>query len=311
MKTRYWIGLVVTGGIIAGLVGYKVYVSLDPDLTCAQCHEVTSACQLWKSSAHSDVRCVDCHGTALSGGIKGLAEKTGMIYSHFTKKQTNEDVSLNEEQVLAVADRCAVCNQAEQAAWESGAHSTTYKDIFMDVEHNRMEKPYWDCFRCHGMHYDGTIHDLMSLEGKVEDWHLKNASQADRPAMTCLACHQVHAEQPQNKPYVAKNEKERAVSLTDTRSPATALYMRSEKRHLPSDKLYRTTMFDKDSVVKVSDDPNAWLCMQCHAPNNRREVGSEDDKTPTGLYEGMSCLDCHNPHSNQLKNNYRNVHLKK
>lgn len=108
-----------------------MYVSLDPDLTCAQCHEVTSACQLWKSSAHSDVRCVDCHGTALSGGIKGLAEKTGMIYSHFTKKQTNEDVSLNEEQVLAVADRCAVCHQAEQAAWESGAHSTTYKDIFM------------------------------------------------------------------------------------------------------------------------------------------------------------------------------------
>ena len=45
MKTRYWIGLVVAGGIIAGLAGYKVYVSLDPDLTCAQCHEVTYACQ--------------------------------------------------------------------------------------------------------------------------------------------------------------------------------------------------------------------------------------------------------------------------
>lgn len=28
MKTRYWIGLVVAGGIIAGLAGYKVYVSL-------------------------------------------------------------------------------------------------------------------------------------------------------------------------------------------------------------------------------------------------------------------------------------------
>jgi hypothetical protein len=50
--------------------------------------------------------------------------------------------------------------------------------------------------------------------------------------------------------------------------------------------------------------------MQCHSPNSKREVGTEDDKTPVGMYEGMSCLDCHNPHSNGLKNNYRNIHLK-
>ena len=95
MNTYYWIGIVVIGGVIACLASYKVYVSLDPDLTCAQCHEVTSACRLWKSSAHSDIRCIDCHGTAFSNGAKGLAEKAGMIYSHFTKKQTNEDVCLN------------------------------------------------------------------------------------------------------------------------------------------------------------------------------------------------------------------------
>lgn len=280
-------------------------------MTCAQCHEVTPACRLWKSSAHSDVRCIDCHGTALSDGMKGLVEKTGMIYSHFTKKQTNDDVYLNEEQVLAVATRCVTCHQAEHAAWEAGAHSTTYKEIFMDAEHNRMEKPYWDCFRCHGMHYDGTIHDLMALDGKPEDWYIKDASQAERPAMTCLACHQVHAEQSQNKPYIAKNKEERSVLMKETKRPATALYMRSDKRHLPAGELYQTTMFDNDSVVKVSDDPNAWLCMQCHAPNGRREIGTEDDKTPTGEYEGMSCLDCHDPHSNQLKNSFRNVHLKR
>ena len=151
----------------------------------------------------------------------------------------------------------------------------------------------------------------MSLEGDAIDWHIKSTSQAERPAMTCLACHQVHAEQPQHKPYITKNGKERSVLLEDTKRPATALYMRSDKRHLPADKLFQTTMHDRDSVIKVTDDPNAWLCMQCHAPNNRREVGTEDDKTPTGLYEGMSCLDCHNPHSNQLKNNSRNVHTKK
>lgn len=69
-------------------------------------------------------------------------------------------------------------------------------------------------------------------------------------------------------------------------------------------------MFDKDSLVKVLDNPDAWFCMQCHAPNNRCEVGSENEKMPTGSYEGTSCLDYYNPHSNQLKNNYRSVYLK-
>lgn len=311
MKTCYWIGIALVGGFIASMAGYKVWISQDPDKTCAQCHEVTPACKLWKSSVHSEVRCTDCHGTALDGGIKGVIEKFSMIYSHFTKKQTHEDVSLNEEQVLAVTARCASCHQAEQASWQAGAHSTTYQDIFMDTEHNKMEKPYWDCFRCHGMHYDGNIHDLMSLDGKAEDWYIRETSQAERPAMTCLACHQVHGEQQQDKPYLTLNKEERSALMQDTRRPATALYMRSEKRHLPADRLYQTTIYDKDSLVKVSDDPNAWLCMQCHAPNYRREAGTQDDKTPTGVYEGMSCLDCHDPHSNQLKTNFRNVHSKK
>ena len=311
MKTYYWIGVILIGGLIASLAGYKVYVSMDPDMTCALCHEVTPACRLWQSSVHSDVRCIDCHGTAFSGGVKGMMEKVGMIYSHFMEKKTNEDIFLTEEQVLDVVTRCAVCHQAEYAAWKSGAHATTYRDIFEDEEHNRMEKPYWDCFRCHGMHYDGTIYDLMSLDGVAEDWYIRDSIQALRPAMTCLACHQVHAEQPQKKTYQAKNKEERLSLMKETKRPATALYMRSDKRHLPADKLYQTTMFNKDSLVKVSDDPNTWLCMQCHAPNNRREVGTEDDKTPIGMFEGRSCLDCHDPHSNQLKNNHRNVHVKR
>lgn len=310
MKTFFWVVVLITGGLLIGLTSYKVYTSLDPNMTCAQCHEITPACRTWQSSAHSDVRCIDCHGTALSDGISGLKEKLGMIYSHYVGEKTNEDIYLTEEQVLAVTARCAVCHQAEYANWETGAHSTTYRDIFMDKEHNQMEKPYWDCFRCHGMHYDGTIYDLMSLDGSVDKWYIKDSVQAVRPTITCLSCHQIHAESPQKKAYQVKSKEERLSLMERTKRPVTALYMRSDKRHLPADKLFQATMFDKDSLVQVTDDPNAWLCMQCHAPNNRREVGSSDDKTPIGMFEGRSCLECHDPHSNQLKNNYRNVHMK-
>lgn len=311
MKTRYWIGVLVLGGLIASFSGYKVWSSMNPDLTCAQCHEVASACRLWKSSAHADVQCVDCHGTALSGEVKGLVEKTSMVYNHFTKKQTTEDLALDEGQVLDVATRCAVCHQAEQAAWQAGAHSVTYQDIFMDSVHNKMEKPYWDCLRCHGMHYDGTVHDLMVMDGNVEDWHIKDTLQAKRPAITCLACHQIHAGQEQRKSYLSMNEQERDSLMSVTRRPATALYMRSDKRHIPSDQIYQAEIYKQDSVIRVSSDPNTRLCIQCHTPNYKREAGTQDDKTPTGPYEGMSCLDCHDPHSNQLKTNYRNVHTVK
>lgn len=46
--------------------------------------------------------------TALNGDIKRIVEKPEMIIAILPKKQTNEDSSLYEEMVLAVAARCAV-----------------------------------------------------------------------------------------------------------------------------------------------------------------------------------------------------------
>nr|MBP8759388.1 hypothetical protein [Parabacteroides sp.] len=80
------------------------------------------------------------------------------------------------------------------------------------------------------------------------------------------------------------------------------------KRHMPSSNLMQIKMHRQDTLVRVSEDPNVKLCMQCHAPNGVHVVGSEDDKTPMGVYEGMSCMECHDPHSNKVKNEYRNVH---
>ena len=255
MKKKYWISGIVVAGIAVMGASYATWNTLDPDYTCAQCHEISKTCVAWKNSSHADIACTECHGTALSNGFSSLSEKAGMVYIHFMENKANEDIYLTEKQVLAVADRCAKCHQAEYAAWKSGAHSTTYRDIFMDAEHNKMEKPYWDCFRCHGMHYDGNIHDLMSLDGDVETWKIYDNKQADRPAITCLACHQSHGEQDKRIAYESLDKEARNSLMTKTERPATALYMRAEKRHLPSDKIYQATMHDKDSLVKVSDNP--------------------------------------------------------
>ncbi len=310
IKKRHYILIALLGLMVIGSASYTTWNRLDPNYTCAMCHEVRPACITWEGSVHADITCTQCHGTALES-FRSAKEKLSMVYTHFTSRKTFEDIHLTEEQSLRIAARCAECHQAEHAAWRSGAHSTTYKDIFMDVEHNRTERPYWDCFRCHGMFYDGDIDDLISMEGDVEKWHIKEEKQGNKPAMTCLACHQGHREQPRNIAYEDMDELFRTALSKKEKTPPTSLYMRADKRHIPATKLVPIDMYDGEELKQVITDPNTLLCMQCHSPNTARQLGSEDDKTPTGIYEGMSCITCHDPHSNLLKTDYKNVHTQK
>lgn len=307
MKKRYYIFIILVAILIIGISSYTAWNTLNPNYTCASCHEIQTACADWEQSFHADIACTKCHGTALES-IQSAKEKLNMIYTHFTAKKTIEDIHLNEEQSLTIAARCAECHQAEQTAWKAGAHSATYKDIFMDIEHNKDERPYWDCFRCHGMFYDGDIDNLMSMEGDIEKWHIKETKQMNRPTITCLACHQSHHKQERNTAYNDMDENARSVLSKKTKTPPTALYMRADKRHMPSIDLLPIELFEDDSLKQVINDPNTLLCMQCHSPNSARQIGSEDDKTPTGMYTGMNCISCHDPHSNLLMSSHKGVH---
>lgn len=296
--------------VLVLIASYSAWNYSHPDYTCAQCHEIRTACRQWEQSFHAGIACTDCHGTALESW-KSATEKLRMVKNHYTKEQTSEDIHLSETQALAVANRCAVCHQAEQAAWQAGAHSADYEDIFLDRAHNHLERPYWDCFRCHGMFYDGDIDDLMDLQSdKPDEWYLKDRQAAQRPTITCLACHQSHHEQ---TPYADYSQMEESVreSLAEVkRTPPTALYMRADHRHLPAVDLQPIAMYEGDSLRQVITDPNTLLCMQCHSADIFHHIGSSDDKTPIGIHEGKSCISCHDPHSNQLKTADRDVHKK-
>lgn len=304
-KILYW--SIIPAALLVMGASYTAWNRVNPNYSCAMCHEIKTACSKWEKSVHADVACTDCHGTALES-VRSVSEKINMVYTHFTSKNTFEDIHLNEQQSLAIANRCAECHQAEHASWIAGAHSTTYKDIFMDVEHNKMERPYWDCFRCHGMFYDGDIDSLMNLEGKPEDWYIKDMAQENKPTITCLACHQAHHEQPRNVAYQEMDENARKQLADKEKYPPTALYMRADRRHMPTSKMLKEQLFAGDSLVKEVTDANTLLCIQCHAPNTKHQIGSEDDKTTIGMYKDMGCTSCHDPHSNQLKTSARDVH---
>lgn len=285
--------------------GYSSWNSANPQKTCASCHEISPSVHEWKNSAHRKVRCTECHGTALSNGIHSMREKAKMIFSHLSEKKEHEDIRMTEKQVLELSAKCASCHQSEYAKWQSGGHSTNYSDIFLDEKHNKMEKPHWDCLRCHGMYYDGNIDDLMKkTQTTDEKWKLNQNGKATDPTIPCLACHHIHSE---NKPLLKNIPTD--LTAGTKRNPSISWYIRTDKRHQRADKLLKIAMVDHDGkAIKVSDDPVNKLCVQCHSPNFTHEAGSEDDRTPTGVHEGISCTACHSPHSNDARNSCKTCH---
>ncbi len=54
-----------------------------------------------------------------------------------------------------------------------------------------------DCLRCHGMHFDGPIRDMVQPQNAQGPWHIIRAGFADQPTMPCQTCHQAHYQGPQ------------------------------------------------------------------------------------------------------------------
>jgi hypothetical protein len=253
--------------------------------------------EIWQESAHREVRCVDCHGTAM-GNLHSLKEKSRMLFTHFRKGEEEIRPGLDEAGVLQVTEACASCHRDEERAWKASGHAATYADIFLDSAHNSMERPYPDCFRCHGMYYDGTIAELVDPISTQGPWHLKDADRGHDPVIPCLACHPIHMENPTRAHPGTMDDPRATYYAREERLPLTGLYIRADKIHLRADLLPRAEIYLDGVTVLVSDDPVQRLCVQCHAPNWAHEAGTEDDRTPTGVHEGISCRACHRDHSN-------------
>jgi hypothetical protein len=288
--------IVLTGLIIVWLLiifgSYSAWNSASPEKTCASCHEIQSSVSSFMTSAHRELACAECHGTALSNGIHSLKEKANMVFTHIGGDVKREDIRMNEAQVLAMQGECARCHQSEHANWLAGGHSTTYSRIFLDSIHNSMEPPYADCLRCHGMFYDKSIHDLVEPISRVGPYSLKDENKGTQPAVPCLACHQVHT----------PNEILSQQDPNEPRDPPISLYMRADKMHLRANKLLKPRIFHEGREVLTSDDYAQRLCLNCHSPNFAHESGFHDDRTPRGVHEGFSCNSCHKTHSNDTRN---------
>ncbi|HTY12124.1 MAG TPA: NapC/NirT family cytochrome c [Bacteroidota bacterium] len=310
MKKSKKLFLIVSGAILLLLLafgGFSYYwEAASPQATCASCHEIESSSNMWAKSGHRALLCKECHGTALSNGFHSLKEKGMMFVHHFTEGEKGE-VALSEAQRLEIMDNCRRCHGEEYANWTSGGHSATYAAIFLNEKHNSTEQLNADCLRCHGMFYEGTIKDLVAPLSIKGPWTLNISEKSTEPVIPCFTCHEVHRPGIPAVPANASDPKkifyERKVNL-----PKALFYYRYEKTHVETADLPFPAIWDGGRKVEVSDDPVQRICLQCHAPNAFHQAGTGDDRTPRGIHEGLSCLACHDHHSNDSKQSCKNCH---
>lgn len=285
---------------------YTYWNTASADRTCASCHEIQNSVQSQAQSSHRNLQCKECHGTALSNGLHSMKEKGMMVVNHLKSKQ-EEMVHISEEQILEVMDNCRRCHNSEFADWSSGGHSMDYQHVFLNTKHNSTEQINFDCLRCHGMFFNGTVKDLVEPLNIEGPWKLIDHQRATMPAIPCMACHQIHQDGlPHCRPDYA-GPKAIFYQKQDTFS-IVGFYDRHEKNHVPITQLPQLNLWEGERKVKVSDDLIMRNCVQCHAPNARHQAGTEDDRTPRGVHEGLSCTACHELHSNNARNSCASCH---
>jgi hypothetical protein len=298
------IGLLVI--LTAFLSFYTYWNAASPERTCASCHEIGKSVNMFAQSAHRELKCQECHGTALSNGLHSLKEK-GLMVVHHVRNKFIEDIRLNEDQLLVVMDNCNRCHTAEYAKWRAGGHSARYSDILLNKKHNQTEQINPDCLRCHGMFSDVPVQELIEPIDKTGPWKFKNKETPGNPAIPCMACHQIH-----NSGFPEVNpDYSDPINIFYFRHSSAAkvsFYYRPDKMYISAENLPKLNLWEGERAVNITDELLMRNCVQCHSPDARHQAGTSDDRTPRGVHEGISCTVCHESHSNDARQSCTKCH---
>lgn len=303
-RKRWWIGFVL---LLLLAPGATVVYQGAGSSWCGRCHEIRPAYDRWSASTHRGVNCSACHGGLLTPDPAFHWDNLRRLAAHL-RGSVPEDIRVPQRNLAAIVERCRACHQQEYVAWASGPHSVTYARIFLDREHNRKRALMDDCLRCHGMHFQGSIAELVEPLDRKGPWRLKRPELAQQPVLPCLACHQIHRRgEPLRRPWVEKAVRGPQQQI---HKPSLALFDRRELTPVGLNLLPLPEMREGARRVRMSPDLRQTLCYQCHAPLASFQVGSGDDRTPVGVHEGISCLTCHERHTQNTRASCAGCHPK-
>ncbi len=298
MRTGVKVGIglgSVAAAALLSLPAADLYYQSSWGQGCARCHEIRIDYDAWRNSAHRKINCVECHAGTLARNLRRVkAHWTGAV---------PEQIHLGTGDVFDMQAACEKCHGAEFAQWRSGPHSTTYARLLTDPAHNRKRALMDDCLRCHGMHFEGGIGDVVTPVDTAGPWKLKDPGFTNRPAIPCLACHSMHRE---GQPLMKGDQ--RAGTRQEIMRPSLGLFDRRTRMHVSAAALPIPGVRQGTRAVKMSADRRQALCYQCHAPLASLQAASGDDRTPLGVHEGLSCLACHQKHGQWTRQSCSDCH---
>jgi hypothetical protein len=284
----------LAGALLVANAGYYAGSSYSGSY-CTTCHEIQASYDRWARSVHRDMACKECHGSAftLDAGVH-VANLRHLYYQ--VRGTIPGRIVLKDAQVDGLAANCERCHRNKAAQWKAGGHSVPYDAIFLSRQHNGKTLLMDDCLRCHGMFADGGIRTIVTPIDNRGPWSLVTPSFARRPTIPCLACHSMHARgTPLTRPEY--REPKNASYRRRVGTTSLAIYDRRERRHVAVDDLPLPTITLQGRPVTMSPDRRQAVCYQCHMPEATRVAGSGDDRTATGVHEGIGCLGCHDAHT--------------
>lgn len=311
MKRYLLIGTLLVGLVavlaVGGTYGATLYYAANRGSSCADCHEMSAYTNAVHVSPHHNATCMDCHNAS-------LATKLRHIRVHLTGA-VPDAIRLRDVDVQPMMTNCQKCHQHEYASWHAGPHSATYSDIFTNTAHNTKRRLMDDCFRCHGMLFDGSIRDIVQPQDTCGPWHLTRAELSGQAAIPCQSCHWIHRE------GVSQSKPQARISVAGpVLTDSTAFYDRREQMHFTARLMTVPVLYDGARLLRISPDQRQALCYQCHAPRQPEagslaavnhwgpQAGSGDDRTPMGVHEGLSCFACHNGHNESARASCANCH---
>ena len=305
MKRLAFTSVVVAMAIVLMVPGASLYYESGGGKGCTSCHEMRPVYDQWHGSSHRGIACEKCHGGALTADVSFHWNNATRVYTHL-RGEIPERIEFGNVNVQSVTARCEACHRQEYAAWQASGHSATYSRIFLDQKHNAANMLMDDCLRCHGMHFEGGIGDLVTPVNRSGPWSLARPDLVNRPSMPCVTCHEMHrAGEPLRKTAVDGRKPGPSQEIT---RPSLAWFDRRTGQYVPLADLPLPAMFEGSRVVKMSPDHRQALCYQCHAPTSGMQVASGDDRTGIGVHEGISCLGCHAQHGQETRSSCATCH---
>jgi len=146
--------------VILCIPGASLYYEASGGRACARCHEIWQLYADWHTSAHRNIKCTECHGHVFTLDAGFHLNNMRRVFTHLQGDARNGFASgsgtFPRSWPIARDAPAGIRRLAGRTArrFRIGTsfltrHSTR-KNILMD-----------DCLRCHGMHFEGSIRELV------------------------------------------------------------------------------------------------------------------------------------------------------